>query len=75
LSSGERELIAAYVSGLNDCTFCSSSHSAFAAAQLDAGMPLVTGRRPDAWSSTVTQAGRPSKPKDRLAADHRNDGA
>ncbi|MFC0529823.1 carboxymuconolactone decarboxylase family protein [Phytohabitans kaempferiae] len=41
LSPGERELIAAYVSGLNECTFCSSSHSAFAAAQLDGGMPLV----------------------------------
>lgn len=41
LTPGERELIAAYVSGLNDCDFCSSSHSAFAAAQLDGGMPLV----------------------------------
>jgi uncharacterized peroxidase-related enzyme len=41
LSPGERELIAAYVSRLNDCAFCSSSHSAFAAAQLLEGMPLV----------------------------------
>ncbi|MPZ85829.1 MAG: carboxymuconolactone decarboxylase family protein [Actinophytocola sp.] len=41
LPAGERELIAAYVSGLNECTFCCSSHSAFAAAQLDEGMPLV----------------------------------
>jgi AhpD family alkylhydroperoxidase len=41
LSPGERELIAAYVSGLNDCNFCCSSHSAFAAAQLKGGMPLV----------------------------------
>jgi uncharacterized peroxidase-related enzyme len=41
LTSGERELIAAYVSGLNECDFCCSSHSAFAAAQLDEGMPLV----------------------------------
>lgn len=41
LSPGERELIAAYVSGLNECNFCCSSHSAFAAAQLDEGMPLV----------------------------------
>jgi uncharacterized peroxidase-related enzyme len=41
LSAGERELIAAYVSGLNECTFCCESHSAFAAAQLDDGMPLV----------------------------------
>jgi uncharacterized peroxidase-related enzyme len=41
LTAGERELIAAYVSGRNECTFCCSSHSAFAAAQLDEGMPLV----------------------------------
>ncbi|GIH75116.1 carboxymuconolactone decarboxylase family protein [Planobispora longispora] len=41
LSRGERELIAAYVSGLNQCRFCCSSHSAFAAAQLPEGAALV----------------------------------
>ncbi len=41
LSRGERELIAAYVSGLNDCQFCRGSHSAIAAAQLEDGMSLV----------------------------------
>ncbi len=41
LSPGERELIAAYVSSRNSCVFCASSHSAFAAAQLPEGMPLV----------------------------------
>jgi len=41
LARGERELIAAYVSTLNDCRFCASSHGAFAAAQLPEGMPLV----------------------------------
>ncbi|GIJ22923.1 carboxymuconolactone decarboxylase [Micromonospora lutea] len=41
LSRGERELIAAYVSGRNECEFCCTSHSLFAAAQLDAGLPLV----------------------------------
>jgi uncharacterized peroxidase-related enzyme len=41
LTAGERELIAAYVSGLNECVFCCGSHSAFAAAQLDEGMTLV----------------------------------
>jgi uncharacterized peroxidase-related enzyme len=30
------------VSSLNDCAFCTSSHSAFAAAQLPEGMPLVS---------------------------------
>jgi uncharacterized peroxidase-related enzyme len=42
LSPGERELIAAYVSSLNQCNFCAASHSAFAAAQLPEGMALVT---------------------------------
>lgn len=42
LSRGERELIAAYVSNLNQCEFCASSHSAFAAAQLAEGMEMVT---------------------------------
>jgi uncharacterized peroxidase-related enzyme len=30
LTRGERELIASYVSGLNQCTFCRSSHAAIA---------------------------------------------
>ncbi|MBB5957992.1 putative peroxidase-related enzyme [Saccharothrix tamanrassetensis] len=41
LPPGERELIAAYVSGLNGCEFCCDSHSAIAAAQLEDGMALV----------------------------------
>src|SRR5215469_15095021 len=41
LSRGERELIAAHVSALNECQFCTSSHAALAAAQLPEGMPLV----------------------------------
>jgi uncharacterized peroxidase-related enzyme len=41
LTRGERELIAAHVSGLNECEFCCASHSAFAAAQLDGGMSVV----------------------------------
>jgi uncharacterized peroxidase-related enzyme len=41
LSRGERELIASFVSTLNDCRFCASSHGAFAAAQLPEGEALV----------------------------------
>src|SRR5215469_362810 len=41
LTRGERELIAAYVSSLNDCRYCSLSHSAYAAAQLPEGAALV----------------------------------
>ena len=35
LTRGERELIAAYVSALNDCTFCRTSHAAIAACHLN----------------------------------------
>jgi uncharacterized peroxidase-related enzyme len=41
LGRGERELIAAYVSSLNECFFCQASHSTFAALQLEGGMELV----------------------------------
>ena len=41
LTEGERELIATYVSSLNDCTFCTNAHAAYAATGLDSGMPLV----------------------------------
>jgi uncharacterized peroxidase-related enzyme len=53
LTRGERELIAAYVSGLNDCQYCSSSHSATAAAQLPGGMALVDQVRADADRAPV----------------------
>src|SRR6202161_4880794 len=53
LSRGERELIAAYVSGLNDCQYCSASHSACAAAQLPEGMALVDQVRADASGAPV----------------------
>jgi len=54
LSRGERELIAAYVSGRNECRFCAGSHSAFAAAQLDEGMALVEQVRADLDSASVS---------------------
>lgn len=54
LPPGERELIAAYVSGLNECTFCCSSHSAFAAVQLDEGMSLVDRVRADPDTAPIS---------------------
>ena len=54
LTRGERELIAAYVSALNDCRYCSSSHSASAAAQLPGGMALVEQVRADAARAPVS---------------------
>ncbi|MEW2379204.1 carboxymuconolactone decarboxylase family protein [Micromonospora sp. NPDC047812] len=53
LTPGERELIAAYVSGLNECRFCCASHSAFAAAQLPSGMRLVDQVRADPATAEV----------------------
>jgi uncharacterized peroxidase-related enzyme len=53
LTRGERELIAAYVSALNDCRYCTSSHSACAAAQLPGGMTLVEQVRADPGTAPV----------------------
>jgi uncharacterized peroxidase-related enzyme len=41
LSRGERELIGAYVSGLNECAYCTNAHIATAAAQLPGGSAQV----------------------------------
>lgn len=54
LTPGERELIASYVSELNDCRFCSDSHAAFAAAQLPEGMTLVDHVRADLHAAPVS---------------------
>jgi uncharacterized peroxidase-related enzyme len=62
LTRGERELIAAYVSGLNDCQYCTGSHSACAAAQLPGGMALVEQVRTDAGNAPL-----PAKLKSLLA--------
>lgn len=54
LTRGERELIAAHVSALNDCRYCSSSHSACAAAQLPEGMTLVEQVRANPGTAPVS---------------------
>ncbi|MFI5063242.1 MAG: carboxymuconolactone decarboxylase family protein [Streptosporangiales bacterium] len=54
LARGERELIAAYVSSLNGCRYCSSSHGACAAAQLPGGMAVVEQVRADPGTAAVT---------------------
>jgi uncharacterized peroxidase-related enzyme len=71
LTRGERELIAAYVSGLNECTFCCSSHSAFAAAQLDFGMSVVDQVRADLDTAQISAKLRALL---RIAAVVREDG-
>jgi uncharacterized peroxidase-related enzyme len=54
LTRGERELIAAYVSALNECRYCFSSHAAYAAAQLPGGMALVEQVRADVGAAPVS---------------------
>jgi uncharacterized peroxidase-related enzyme len=54
LSRGERELIAAYVSSLNDCEFCHKSHAAVASCHLaDEGATAAAVAR-DAYSAPVS---------------------
>lgn len=55
LGRGERELIAAYVSRLNDCRFCHASHRAFAGAQLDEGVTLVDAVSDDLSTAPVSE--------------------
>lgn len=54
LTRGERELIAAYTSSLNDCTFCCSSHSAAARHQLS-DPDIVNAVLRDAESAPVSE--------------------
>jgi len=54
LSRGERELIAAHVSGLNECNFCAGSHGAFAAAQLEGGWGVVDAVDADLSTAPVS---------------------
>ena len=56
LTRGERELIAAQVSALNECRYCTASHAATAAAQLPGGMDLdlVEQVRADAASAPIS---------------------
>jgi len=53
LSLGERELIAAYVSLLNDCVYCQASHAAIAACHFE-DESLVDSVMKDAVSAPVS---------------------
>ena len=54
LSSGEREMIATFVSTQNDCYFCQTSHRAAAAHHLDGNYELVDAVRHDYQSAPVS---------------------
>lgn len=54
LTPGERELIATYVSYLNDCHFCQSVHGAVAAAHLDGDEDLVRQVKADFAHASIS---------------------
>lgn len=54
LSEGERELIATYVSYLNDCHYCQSIHGAIAAAHLNGDEELVKRVKADFQHAAIS---------------------
>jgi len=54
LTSGERELIATFVSSENNCSFCRDSHRAAAAHHLDGNYDLVDAVRHDFVAAPVS---------------------
>src|SRR5246127_80360 len=55
LTPGERELIATYVSYLNDCHYCQSIHGAIAAASLNGDEELVRRVKADFQYADVSE--------------------
>jgi uncharacterized peroxidase-related enzyme len=53
LTKAERELMGAYVSALNDCTFCRRSHSAIAACLLGENDALVSSVLADPEQASI----------------------
>ena len=54
LTSAEREMIAAFVSSRNDCTFCHASHRAAAAHHMDGDYTIVDAVRENYQSAPVS---------------------
>ena len=55
LAAGERELIATYVSHLNDCYFCQTMHGAIAAAHLNEDEDLVRRVKADFRHADISE--------------------
>lgn len=55
LSRGERELIAAYVSWLNQCQYCQRSHGTFAAFQLEGSWDVVDAVKLDPDTAPISE--------------------
>ena len=54
LTSGEREMIAAFVSVRNDCHFCQASHSAAAAHHMNGSYEVVEAVKRDLAAAPIT---------------------
>ncbi len=54
LSSGEREMIASYVSYQNNCHFCHTSHGASAAHHFDGDLSLIDDIKKDFEQTDIT---------------------
>ena len=54
LSRGDRELIATYVSSLNDCFFCQNAHGGIAQHYLGCDMPFIDQVKKDYSSSPIS---------------------
>lgn len=55
LSKGERELIGAYVSYLNDCFFCQNVHSAMAGYYMDCDLAKIDAIKTDFVSADLSE--------------------
>lgn len=55
LTRGERELIATYVSHLNDCFFCQNAHGAIAQHYLQCDMPFIDRVKADYESTPISE--------------------
>lgn len=54
LSRGDRELIATYVSHLNDCFYCQNAHGALAQHYLECDMTFIDGVKQNADGSPIS---------------------
>jgi len=54
LSRGERELIGAYVSSLNDCFFCQNVHGGLAQYYMQCDMPFIDAIKRDPMATSLS---------------------
>src|SRR5579871_3974701 len=54
LSRGDREMIGAYVSALNDCFFCQNVHGALAGHYLELDIPAIDAVKKDYQSTPIS---------------------